>query len=165
MNNPAPYWLTLNRFPKSQHIPSLIVSSCFINNTPTRPIKRWNFRKADWDKYNQLISSGFKQIPSISSLDHELAYSSFCKLLVNSAKSSIPLGFRQTYTPTWDEECTSLYKDYISTNPCDANFHTKANNLTECLDKKRWEETVKKIYFTHSSRVAWKTVNRLTGKG
>ena len=43
----------------------------------------------------------------------------------------------------------------------------KATDLMECLDikcRQRWEDTVQGIDFTHSSRVAWKTFNRLTGR-
>ncbi len=41
-----------------------------------------------------------------------------------------------------------------------------ASQLTDCLDRKRrerWEETVEGIDFTHSSRLAWRTLKRLTG--
>ena len=30
--------------------------------------------------------------------------------------------------------------------------------------RERWTETVESIYFTHSSRLAWQTINKLTGQ-
>ena len=50
--------LTVNRrvlepFPKSQHRPSIIESSASINSVPTRLVKRWNFRKANWEKFTE----------------------------------------------------------------------------------------------------------------
>ena len=39
--------------------------------------------------------------------------------------------------------------------------------MIQCLNakrKQRWEDTVQIIYVIHSSRVAWKTLNLLTGR-
>jgi uncharacterized protein YceK len=58
---------------------------------------------------------------------------------------SIPL-FPQPVIYAGNFNCHSTTWGYKQ--PCDANFQTKANNLTECLHKKHqksWEKTVKKI--------------------
>ena len=47
----------LECFPKSQHRPSIIESSTTINSVPTRPVKRWNFRKADWAKFTDRLNT------------------------------------------------------------------------------------------------------------
>ena len=47
-------WLVLNQFPKSQHIPSLISPINPIRSIPSKAVKRWNFRKANWSKLNTL---------------------------------------------------------------------------------------------------------------
>ena len=104
-------------------------------------------------------------LPPPTRLDLDQAYSDFCNLLTKAATNSIPRGFRQRYIPTWDDECDVIYNEFLQSEPGDI-ASTKASELTDCLDRKRrerWEETVRGIDFTHSSRVAWKTLKRLTG--
>ena len=43
----------LNRFPRSQHRPSLIKVPSLIHFCKSRPIPRWNFRKANWSKFKE----------------------------------------------------------------------------------------------------------------
>ena len=91
----------------------------------------------------------------------------FCNLLISAAKATIPRGFRKRYIPLWDDECSTHYQDFLHTQPGDEDAANKASALTDCLDKKRrerWEETVQGIDFSHSSRRAWRTFNRLTGR-
>ena len=86
---------------------------------------------------------------------------------ISAAKATIPRGFRKRYIPLWDDECSTHYQDFLHTQPGDEDAANKASALTDCLDKKRrerWEETVQGIDFSHSSRRAWRTFNRLTGR-
>ena len=58
--------LSINRrvlepFPKSQHRPSIIESSASINSVPTRPVKRWNFRKANWANFTETLNTAAQQ--------------------------------------------------------------------------------------------------------
>ena len=99
-----PYRRVLEKFPRSQHRPSLITPPRLSLPVPGRPVKRWNFRKANWSHYNSLT---------------------------NRDQSS-----------------------------------RAATALITWLDKKRrdrWSEAVRNIYFSHSSRKAWSTINNLTG--
>ena len=166
--------LTSSHYPgslsyRSQHRPSLITPDNPIKPIPTKPVKRWNFRKARWDQFTNLVDSGTDSLPPPTSSDPDLAYSAFCKLIIRAAKKAIPHGFRhryKMYIPNWDEECDIHYNKFLHAEPGD-EAAAKASDLTDCLDKKRrerWEETVQGIDFTHSSRMAWKTFNRLTGR-
>ena len=151
---------------RSQHRPSLITPDNPIKPIPTKPVKRWNFRKARWDQFTNLVDSGTDSLPPPTSSDPDLAYSAFCKLIIMAAEKAIPRGFRRRYIPNWDEECDIHYNEFLHAEPGD-EAAAKALDLTDCLDKKRrerWEETVQGIDFTHSSRMAWKTFNRLTGR-
>ena len=47
-----PCRLVLEKFPRSQHRPSLITSPRLANPIPSKPVNRWNFRKADWKQYS-----------------------------------------------------------------------------------------------------------------
>ena len=42
----------LKKFPRSQHRPPLIVPPRLALPVPSKPVKRWNFRKANWSHYN-----------------------------------------------------------------------------------------------------------------
>ena len=41
----------LEKFPRSQHRPSLITPPRFARPVPSKPVKQWNFRKAKWSHY------------------------------------------------------------------------------------------------------------------
>ena len=156
----------LEKFPRSQHRPSLITYSPLVTPTPCRPVRRWNFRKADWDKFNRLTSQGTKSLPAPDSKDLDSSYTAFCNMITNAGKQSIPRGFQRNYIPCWDDECQQLYEDHQSAATKEESDAT-ASNLLARLDEKRqerWIETVEAIDFTHSSRKAWNTVNRLTGR-
>ena len=49
--------IVLDRFPKSQHRPSLIDQDNTIEPVPTKPVKRWNFRKQQDFWYESIARS------------------------------------------------------------------------------------------------------------
>ena len=105
------------------------------------------------------------QLPPPDTADTEDAYKAFCRILTNSAKHSIPRGYNKNYIPCWDDECEQLYKEHIdSENTESASTATSLLNVLDEKRRQRWNETVSSIDFTHSSRKAWQTLNRLTGR-
>ena len=155
----------LEPFPKSQHRPALITTSASIQPVPTRPVKRWNFRKADWAKFEATLDSSATKLPSASS-HPDTAYSAWCNTILAAAKVSIPRGCREHLIPTWDKECQLAYNAFIRA-AAGEEANIKAEQLTTILDAKRrlrWESDISTIDFTHSSRRAWQTFNRLTGR-
>ena len=60
---PAPSRIILDHFPKSQHRPSLIISESPISPIPSKPVKRWNFCKANWTRFESLVDSGVDNLP------------------------------------------------------------------------------------------------------
>ena len=81
----------LERFPKSQHRPSIIESSTTINSVPTRSVNRWNFRKADWAKFTDRLNTAANKLPSPTS-DPNTAYKAWCSAILSAAKKTIPRG-------------------------------------------------------------------------
>jgi len=162
---PLPHRTILEPFPKSQHRPSLIPPINPIEPLTAKPVLRWNFRKARWEHFTNLTELGADSLPDPSS-NADTAYSAFCQLLHSSARMSIFRGCRRQYIPTWDSECDQRYNAFLmAKSRVDCDF--KAEELTSCLDRKRrerWIESVEGIDFTHSSRKAWKTFDRLTGR-
>ncbi len=106
----------LERFPKSQYRPSIIESSTTINYVPTRPVNRWNFRKADWAKFTDRLNTAANKIPSPTS-EPNTAYKAWCSAILSAAKKTIPRGCRKGLIPAWDEECQQLYDQFTRAEP------------------------------------------------
>ena len=51
----TPECYILERFPKSQHRPSLITTPPLISFTSSAPIPQWNFHKADWERFTEKL--------------------------------------------------------------------------------------------------------------
>jgi len=144
----------LGDFPKSGHRPVLITTGQCIPHSEVPPLPRWNFRKADWEKYADKIETICPYIkPNVGNLGR------FNKLVLKSAKMAIPRGSRETYTPCWTVESENLYKEYKETGNAETG-----KTLLETLDRNRqdrWRETVETLDMTHSSRHAWRTIRKL----
>ena len=84
----------LERFPKSQHRPSIIGSSTTINEVPTRHVNRCNFRKADWAKFTDRLNSAANKLPGPTS-ELNTAYNTWCSTIISTAKKIIPQGVPQ----------------------------------------------------------------------
>ena len=57
------------KFPRSQHRPSLITPPRFAMAVPSMPVKRWNFRKTIWSHYLTLTNKLAKTLLPPDSLD------------------------------------------------------------------------------------------------
>ena len=153
----------LNQFPKSGHCPIILKGSANITIKSLNK-KRWNFRKADWEKFTSKTNDLTKDLPDPKS-NKSAAYSAFTVMLNSAAKASIPRGRRGNYIPCWDDECDAALNDVNKADPMDRA--AKNDHLYDILGEKRkarWEESIASIDFTHSSRKAWATVNRLTDR-
>ena len=156
----------LEKFPRSQHRPSLITSTKLVASVPSAPYKRWNFRKANWERYSLITDKLAKDLPPPDTSYTDEAYQDFYCIILRAAKRSIPRGRRNNYRPCWDAECNRLYQAFVKASPGKAS-NKAASALLAQLDEKRkqrWSEAVNTIDFTHSSRLAWNTINNLTGR-
>ena len=129
-------------------------------------MKRWSFRKANWSHYSFLTNKLAKTLPPPDHLNTDQAYQCFCKILSTAAKRSIPRGRRTNHIPCWDAECEELYQRFLSL-PEGLDSSRAATALLSRLNRKRkdrWSEAVRNIDFSHSSRLAWNTINNLTGR-
>ena len=104
---PLPHRTILEPFPKSQHRPLAIQPINPIQPLTTKPVLRWNFRKACWEQFTNLIESVVDALPDASS-NLDTAYYTFCPLLHSSTRKSIPRGCCRDI-PTWDNECNQRY--------------------------------------------------------
>ena len=90
-NSRLPDRRVLDKFPRSQHQPSLITPPRFAMAVSSMPVKRWNFRKAKWSHYIVL-----KTLLLPDSLDVDAAHQDFCNTIKKAAKKTIPRGIEIT---------------------------------------------------------------------
>ena len=76
-NNCLPDRCILEKFPRSQHGPSLITLPRFAMAVPSMPVKQWNFRKANWSHYIALTNKFAKTLLLPDTLDVDAAYQDF----------------------------------------------------------------------------------------
>ena len=55
----------LEKFPRSQHRPSLISPRKFARPVPSKPVKRWNFCEAKWSHYITLTNKLARTLPPV----------------------------------------------------------------------------------------------------
>ena len=94
------------------------------------------------------------------------AYQCFCNAISTAAKKCIPRGRPNNRVPCWNAKCENLYQTSLQ-YPEGHESSRAATALLARLDRKwrnRWSEDVQNIDFSHSSRVAWSTLNNLTGR-
>ena len=125
----------LERFPRSQHRLSLIVPPRLALPVPSKPVKRWNFRKANWTHSNALTNKLAKSLLQPDSPDVDLAYQDFCNVIRTAAKNSIPRGGRNNHIRCWDAECENFYRTFLQ-SPEGSDSNRAATVLLLRLDKK-----------------------------
>ena len=104
----APNKRILEKFPRAQHRPSLIIHPRLALPVPSKPVKRWNFRKVNWSHYNALTNKLAKSLLPPDSPDVNLVYQDFCNVIRTATKNSIPRGLRNNHIACWDAECENL---------------------------------------------------------
>jgi len=130
---PTAWQRVLGKFPRSQHRPSL--------KTPPRPkipaysdpVKHWNFRKADCNRFCLLSWEFMERLPLRDATNIEKAYQKPCTSLLFGAKQSIK-SVRQTYVPCWDNECEAFYRCFLQ-SPVEADSEGPASSLLSRLDQ------------------------------
>jgi len=165
-DSPLPDRRFLGKFPRSQHRPSLITPSRLKVPAHSDPVKRWNFRKADWKGFCLLTDESVERLPPPDTSNIERAYQDFCESLLSAAKQRIPRGRHKNYAPCWDKECETLYRSFTRA-PVGTDSDRVALSLLYRQEQKnqvRWEEAVNSIKFLYSSRKAWSVISKLTGR-
>ena len=92
LNSRLPDRHILEKFPRSQHRPSLIIPPRLAQPKLSKPVKRWNFRKANWSQYSNLTNTLAKTLPPPGPSNIDQAYQCFCNVVSTAAKRCIPCG-------------------------------------------------------------------------
>ena len=164
--DPKPDRRIIDRFPRSHHRPSIIKVPSLVQPVAGKPVKRWNFRKANWELFTAETERRTPGLPNPQAEDADATYTAYCNMLICAAKKSIPRGFNKDYIPGWDDSCNHLLREHQQATTKEG-INTTATALLHKLDevrRARWTEVVVSVDFTHSSRKAWQTINKLTGR-
>ncbi|KAL7881730.1 hypothetical protein AOLI_G00085780 [Acnodon oligacanthus] len=164
-NDLKPERRVLYRFPHSHHRPSIKVPS-LVQPVADKLVRRWNFRKANWQSFMAETERRSASLSDPEVADVDVAYASYCKVILRAAKLDILRGYNNNYIPGWDEECSCLLRQHQQASSSE-EMEATAITLLQKLDdtrRTRWSEVAESIDFTHSSRKAWQTINLLSGR-
>ena len=151
--------------PKSQHRPVIISTKPAVKALESNGIPRFNFRKANWEKFTAELDA------RISSIEADAEkYEDFRKLVWEVAKRHIPRGCRENYIPCLNDESKELYEKYIkayNADPFSEETIQLGEELTSLLadeSTQRWIELITNTDMTHNSKKAWATIKRLNSE-
>lgn len=154
-NLPLPASRTvLSNFPNSQHRPVKITIGVTIPLVESIQKPRWNFRKADWKKFQSQVDSNLRWVTP-----RRFNYERFVGILNAAAKRTIPRGFRKDYVPGWNDNLEQLLKEFEESGDPEIS-----EELLDALNQNRrekWAETTKNVDFTRSSRKAWNVLRKI----
>ena len=141
---PLPVWHVLDRFPYSKHCSSLITTPSLVQSMEGKPVRRWNFRKANWSEFANSTNTAAISLPVPSASNINDSYVAYCTMLTNTAKKHILWGVRKNYIPCWDRECEELLHAHneAKTNAERARAATELMTQLNTKWRKRWTETV-----------------------
>ena len=148
--------------PKSHHRPVIIQVKPILQPLISKQIPRFNFRKANWDKFSEDLE---KEITHIIAAPEN--YEHFKKIVWKTAKRNIPRGCRKEYIPCLDDQSKSIYEEYTQAFEADP-FSEETIELGEALTaaintgrKERWQEMICNTNLTQNSKKAWTTISKL----
>ena len=95
---------------------------------------RWNFKKANWEKYKRLVDEKALEMESRDTPYNKLK--KFCEIMKKSAKDSIPQGTVYRYKPFWNKE---LNEQWIKRD----NARKEAERSQGKSDEERRNDVVK----------------------
>ena len=153
----------LDRFSRSHHRSSLITAPSLVQPVSGKHVKRWNFRKTDWDSFKEATNNAAEDLPPEDTQDCNAAYAAYCNIKLGAAKQHIPRGLNKNYVSFWDKVCEELVHTQKEAKTRE-EVERAASIIINLLNEKRmerWTETVESIGFNQSSSRAWQTINRL----
>ena len=83
---------------KKSKIPTSTIthhSSTTCGPTSNKPVRRWNFRKADWNKFKLVTNKATRNLQPLDNTDLDTSYKAYCSMLTNAVKQSIPSGYQK----------------------------------------------------------------------
>ena len=159
----------------SDHKPVLLSLDLNLNTKENKPIPRWNYKKADWEKFSQLTDKYTQAIVSTNNNINRPA-ASFDSAILKAAAETIPRGARKNYKPYWTEELQAYEDDVTKTreevekNPTVENNIAFKRSSAKCRKefiqaaRKSWKEKTESLNFEKDSNKLWKLAKSLNNE-
>lgn len=159
----------------SDHRPILLTLDLNAPSPQHSTTPRWNYKKADWDKFAILAD---KYTSSIVSKSKKVNKSSdqFVKAVLKAAQEAIPRGARKDYKPYWNDTLQELHdevskaRDAVEINPTiENNVILKAKTAklkkeTTASIRKSWHEKTSNLKLDRDGSKLWSLVRNLNSE-
>ena len=148
---------------RTQHRPIGIKIKAAVTPQQVPFRRRYNFKKADWEGYAKSTDDGIQNLPPTPG-----NYERFVSLVKKASCRNIPRGCRTSYVCGLTDETKELYEQYqerFESNSFDIETTEAGDELSKAIaevQRQKWQAMIESTDFTHSSRKAWKTINRLS---
>ena len=155
--------IVMDVIPRTQHRPIGIKIKAAVTPQQVPFRRRYNFKKADWESYAKSTDDGIQNLPPTPG-----NYERFVPLVKKASCRNIPRGCRTSYVCGLTDETKELYEQYqerFESNPFDIETTEAGDELSKAIaevQRQKWQAMIESTDFTHSSRKAWKTINRLS---
>ncbi|UYV76318.1 hypothetical protein LAZ67_14000008, partial [Cordylochernes scorpioides] len=135
----------------SDHLPILIEIS---TKTKTSSIKEkfWNFKKANWNLYQQNTNEGFRKAPTRIK-DLEQNWISFKNTIIKAAKVSIPRGNIKKWIPNYTHQAKDIQTLITKRNELQKKY---TQNQTNCRTELNIVNAKIKRLYVNMKREKWK---------
>lgn len=153
----------LDPIPHTQHRPISLEINAAIRPQSVAFRRRFNFRKANWEKFTADLDSAITSIDATPS-----GYVNFVDALRRVSRKTIPRGCRSSYIPGLTGDLIPKYNHYIKlyeADPFAANTIAAGEELVDGLalvHRKTWEDLISNVNMTHNSKKAWATIKKLS---
>ena len=126
--------------------------------------RRFNYKKADWKGFAKELEQNVRRITPIAQ-----NYDTFADMVRKSARRHIPRGCRVEYIPSFSDEITKEYQEYVTmfeADPSSKETFTKGEKVMEHISKERqkiWHSLIESTDMSRNSKKAWSTIGKLRG--
>ena len=112
----------------SDHRPVKLSINLHFKPPESKTVPRWNYKKANWEKYMGLTDKYTKSLKEDSNIDR--VNGKLNKALLKAAAETIPRGARKNYKPYWTEELQALEDEVTSTRQIAEKSPNEQNNIS-----------------------------------
>jgi hypothetical protein len=118
----------------SDHLPILPEINKPVPSTQPNLAPSWNFKKANWTLYKQLVEQNCLDLESHLTYNLNNIVKVLTDIILDSAKKSIPRGTRVNYKPYWSDDLDKLHNeltrahDQMVSNPSTENIKLHNDN-------------------------------------
>ena len=156
----------------SDHLPLRFCVPIAVKTPATRKTF-WNFKKADWKLFGDVINGKIENWNCESCNAHELQ-KGLTEIIIQAAKQSIPLGSKKKFKPWWSKKCEeaiavreNLRKDADKDEHHRKNFIKACQNCSTTINEAKREELNKfmsQLSLRTNPTEVWRTIHSLDGK-